>query len=155
MSCEELFLKKLRERGFRLTPQREMVLRVMHQMAGFATAEEIFQRVQELSSAIDISTVYRTLELLQEFQMVSMVDPGDGQRRYELVGVHGPHIHLVCQDCGEVTPIDLDEFQEFVDHVRRRHGFTIDISQVSLPGYCNACASRHQEPEHEEQHEEA
>jgi len=150
MSCEELFLKKLRERGFRLTPQREMVLRVMHQMAGFATAEEIFQRVQELSSAIDISTVYRTLELLQEFQMVSVVDPGDGQRRYELVGVHGPHIHLVCQDCGEVTPIDLDEFQEFVDHVRRRLGFTIDISQVSLPGYCNACASRHQEPEHEE-----
>lgn len=148
MSCEELFLKKLRERGFRLTPQREIVLHVMHQIETLATAEEIFRRVQDMSNAIDISTVYRTLELLQEFQMVSVVDPGDGQRRYELVGVHGPHIHLVCQDCREVIPIDPDEFQEFVDHIRQRHGFTIDISQVSLPGYCNACAGRHHRPVH-------
>ena len=70
MSCEQVFLEQLRERGFRLTPQREMVLSVMHQIEDFATAEEIYDRVQVLSSAVDISTVYRTLELLQEFHLV-------------------------------------------------------------------------------------
>jgi Fur family ferric uptake transcriptional regulator len=103
MACEKVFLHKLRERGFRLTPQREMVLSAMHEIKGLTTADEIHARVQEQSSAVDISTVYRTLELLQEFQLVACVDPGDGQHRYELLGIHGPHIHLVCQACGEVS----------------------------------------------------
>jgi Fe2+ or Zn2+ uptake regulation protein len=51
MSCEQVFLEQLREHGFRLTPQREMVLSVMHQIKDFATAEEIYERVQALSSA--------------------------------------------------------------------------------------------------------
>jgi Fe2+ or Zn2+ uptake regulation protein len=65
MSCEKAFLERLRERGFRLTPQREMVLAVMHGLDGFCTAEDIYSRVGEISSAVDISTVYRTLDLLQ------------------------------------------------------------------------------------------
>jgi Fur family ferric uptake transcriptional regulator len=69
MACEEVFLQKLRERGFRLTPQREMVLSAMHEIEGLATADQIYGRVQEQSSAVDISTVYRTLDLLQEFAL--------------------------------------------------------------------------------------
>lgn len=139
MSCEELFLKKLREQGFRLTPQREIVLNVMHQIENLATAEEIYQKVREQSAAIDISTVYRTLELLQEFHMVSVVEAGDGQRRYELVGIHGPHVHLVCQSCGRIIPIDLDEFDEFITHLRDVHGFHLDSNNLSLSGLCEAC----------------
>jgi len=106
MSCEETFFKMLRERGFRLTPQREMVLSVMHQLDEFATAEEIFNQVSQMSSAVDISTVYRTLELLQDFKLAASVDTGDGQRRFELVGVLGFQAELdclsipgLCQDC--------------------------------------------------------
>lgn len=57
---------------------------------------------------MDISTVYRTLDLLQEFDLVSCVDPPDDQRRYELLGIHGPHLHLVCQACGQITGADLE-----------------------------------------------
>ena len=108
MACEKVFVQELRERGFRLTPQREMVLSVMHQVDGLATADEIYGRVQERSAAVDISTVYRTLDLLQEFRMVACVDAGDGQHRYELLGVHGPHVHLVCQACGTLIGVELE-----------------------------------------------
>lgn len=140
MACEEVFVQKLRERGFRLTPQREMVLSAMHDIEGLATADEIYTRVQGQSSAVDISTVYRTLELLQEFQLVACVDAGDGQRRYELLGVHGPHLHLVCQACGQVTGIDLQEGQPLARQLQDRYGFVTDLDHLSISGLCRTCA---------------
>ena len=97
MACQEVFIQELRKRGFRMTPQREIILSVLHDVEGLATAEDIYRRVQKVSSSVDISTVYRTLDLLQEFDLVSFVEVGDADRRYELLGIHGPHLHLVCQ----------------------------------------------------------
>jgi Fur family transcriptional regulator, ferric uptake regulator len=139
MACEEVFIQKLRERGFRLTPQREMVLSAMHDIEGLATVDEIYTRVQVQSSAVDISTVYRTLELLQEFQLVACVDAGDGQHRYELLGIHGPHIHLVCQACGQVSGIDLQEAGPLAEHLKAQHGFTADLDHLAISGLCRAC----------------
>ncbi len=139
MSCEKVFLKQLRQRGFRLTPQREMVLEVMHQVEGLATAEEIHDRVQALSSCVDISTIYRTLELLQEFQLVAIIDLGDGQRRYELLGVHGPHAHLLCRSCGKLTGVEQEEIQPLSDHLREGHGFEVDSGSLIIPGLCREC----------------
>jgi len=139
MSCQEAFFQELRERGFRLTPQREMVLAVMHQIEGLATAEEIYTRVQALSTSVDISTVYRTLDLLQDFRLVASVDPGDGQRRYELIGAHGSHIHLVCSRCGQVIGADIEPARAFAASVREAYGFEADLGSLSIPGLCRAC----------------
>jgi Fur family ferric uptake transcriptional regulator len=141
MSCEQVFMEQLRERGFRLTPQREMVLSVMHQVKDFATAEEIYDRVQALSSAVDISTVYRTLELLQEFHLVALVDPGDGRRRYQLLGVHEPHIHLVCRSCGKIIGVDLEVAQPLIKQLEEQYGFQVDADDLSIPGQCLACST--------------
>ncbi|MCX7670535.1 MAG: transcriptional repressor, partial [Anaerolineae bacterium] len=74
MSCQDVFVRRLRASGFRLTPQRELVLNVLHEIEGFASAEEIYARVRQLSTAVDISTVYRALDLLQEFGLVACVE---------------------------------------------------------------------------------
>ncbi len=140
MACEKAFIKKLREKGLRLTPQREMVLSALHEIEGVATAEEIYARVQALNAAIDISTVYRTLDLLQEFDLVACIDAIDGQRRYELLGLHGPHIHLVCQKCGEVSGIEIEEVEGLAKHLRALHGFAADLEHLSIPGLCAKCA---------------
>jgi Fur family ferric uptake transcriptional regulator len=142
MACEEVFLRELHERGFRLTPQREMVLSVMHQVEGMATADEIYGRVQERSAAVDISTVYRTLDLLQEFRMVACVDPGDGQHRYELLGVHGPHVHLVCQECGALIGVELEVVQPLAERLLAAHGFALDLDGLTLPGLCRHCLAQ-------------
>jgi Fur family ferric uptake transcriptional regulator len=140
MACEEIFLEKLREHGLRLTPQREMILSAMHKMEGLVTAEEVYEQLQSITTAVDISTVYRTLDLLQEFGIVACLDRGDGQHRYELLGVHGPHIHLICQSCGKVRGIDLQEAQGLAEQLHARYGFVADLDHLSIPGLCRACA---------------
>lgn len=139
MSCEEVFFRQLREQGFRLTPQREMVLSALHEIEGFATAEEIYERVGAISSSVDISTVYRTLELLQDFHMVASVDPGDGQRRYELLGLHGDHLHLVCRSCGKIVGVEAEAMDAFAARMREQYGFELKAEHLSVPGLCPAC----------------
>ncbi|MBN1136168.1 MAG: transcriptional repressor [Anaerolineae bacterium] len=141
MACEQVFVQQLRERGFRLTPQREMILSVLHDIEGLATAEEIYSRVQSISSSVDLSTVYRTLDLLQEFDLVSCVDPGDDQRRYELLGIHGPHLHLVCHACGQVIGADLEVARAFGQRLQAEYGFQPALDHLSIPGLCPACAA--------------
>jgi len=141
MACEEYYLERLREKGFRRTPQRDMVLSVMHGLDAFATAEEIYQQVQALSSAVDISTVYRTLDLLQEFQLVAAADAGEGQRRFKLEGAHEAHLHLICRRCGAVVGADIAPMDALVAHARERHGFVIEPDHLSIAGLCRACAA--------------
>jgi Fur family ferric uptake transcriptional regulator len=139
MACEEDFFRRLRERGLRLTPQREMMLSALHEIEGLATAEEIFSRVQARSAAVDISTVYRALELFQEFGLVAGVDGVDGQRRYELTTTHGRHMHLVCSHCGAVIGAELEPARVLADLLQEHYGFVLDLSQLSLPGLCDKC----------------
>ena len=141
MACEQVFVQQLRERGFRLTPQREIILSVLHDVEGLATAEEIYNRVQRISTSVDISTVYRTLDLLQEFDLVACVDLGDDQRRYELLGIHGPHLHLVCQACGQVIGADLGVVQAFGQRLQAEYGFVPALDHLSVPGLCATCAA--------------
>lgn len=139
VSCEEAFYRQLRERGFRLTPQREMVLSVMHQTEDFVTAEEIYEGVRAVSSSVDISTVYRTLDLLQDFRVVAVVDPGDGQRRYKLSTVNDRRVHLVCYSCGKVIGAEQDPVLSLAEHLQVQYGFALDLARLSIPGVCEKC----------------
>jgi Fur family ferric uptake transcriptional regulator len=139
MCCENYFVTKLRTEGLRLTPQRELVLAVMHDIAGHATAEEIFEQVHARSAAVDISTVYRTLELLQDFNLVAIVDLGDGQYRYELLSLHGPHHHLHCRVCGRLVRIEADAVEPLRAHLAASAGFAADLEHLVIPGVCAEC----------------
>jgi len=141
MACEELFLRELRERGFRLTPQREMVLSALHGLEGLASAEEVYRRVQRASSAVDISTVYRTLDLLQGMGLVASVEASDGQRVYELSAGHGRHAHLVCRRCGAVIGAEMPLFEGLAEAVQGRYGFALELDNLSLAGLCGGCAA--------------
>ncbi|MBN1139175.1 MAG: transcriptional repressor [Anaerolineae bacterium] len=141
MACEQVFIQQLRERGFRLTRQREIILSVLHDVDGLATADEIYSRAQRVSASVDVSTVYRTLDLLQQLALVSCVDSGDNQRRYELLGIHGPHLHLVCQACGRVIGADLKVAQAFGERLQAEYGFRAALEHLSILGLCPACAA--------------
>lgn len=140
MSCTEQSIATLRERGMRMTPQREMVLAVLHDFSNHESVEEIFHRVQVRSASVDVSTVYRTLELLQEMQMLAVAETAGGQRRYALIGQHGDHMHLVCRRCGGEIEADAGAFRVLAAEVQQRYGFTLDLAHRSLDGVCAACA---------------
>jgi Fur family ferric uptake transcriptional regulator len=97
--------------------------------------------VQARSSAIDISTVYRTLELLQDMKMLATVEASDGQRRYALKHTHDEHAHLVCSECGAVMEVDPQPLRELARSLRQAHGFALAIDHVTLVGRCQSCCA--------------
>lgn len=139
MSCQSALVKELRARGFRFTPQREMILEAMHHMPDYITAEEIHERVRAISSRVDIATVYRTLELLQQMGFVSSIETGARERRYELVGVEPPHPHLVCQSCGQVLRASAADFLPLTSLLDTTYGFEIAVEHLTVLGRCSAC----------------
>ena len=147
MCCEKGFVKELHDRGFRITPQREMVLDALHHIDGHATVDQIYARVHSQSSSVDVSTVYRTLELLQEFRFVTSVDLGDGQHRYELLTIRGPHHHLHCRSCGQLVRVEHEQVRPLVDHLAQAYGFEAEPDHLVIPGFCRECrAARDQTP---------
>ncbi|MBC7236460.1 MAG: transcriptional repressor [Chloroflexi bacterium] len=141
MCCESRFLEALHDRGLRLTPQRERILAILHEMDGHATAEQIYERIVAQNPSMDISTVYRTLELLQMLQMVGCIDVG-GQRRYELLSLHGAHHHLYCRICGQLLRVEAQEMQPLIEHLAQLSGFEADPEHLIIPGLCEECRHR-------------
>lgn len=151
MSCESYFVNLLHQRGLRVTPQRLAVLQALHTMEDFVTAEALYARVAAEHPNLDRSTVYRTLDLLVEMQMVTVLTSGDGVMRYELVGTHGVHHHLHCVRCHQVIGIPAAELEAVWEHFRQRYGFVWLPTSLTFHGVCAACASLEQEKNPEQQ----
>lgn len=131
-------LEVLRERGFRLTPQRMMVLEVIEASDDHVSAEEIHGQARARYPYINISTVYRTLELLKEQGLVTETDLGGGRLVYHPAG-KAHHHHLVCRNCGRVRDIDASAFRQLRDELRARYGFDAELEHVAIFGTCEAC----------------
>ena len=134
----------LRSRGLRMTPQRRLVLDAVVAL-GHGTPEQVAERVQEAVPSLSLSTVYRTLDLLEEMGVVSHTHLGHKAPTYHATG-HADHIHLVCRRCGGVEEADVDGAAALADEVRRRYGFRTDVTHLSLDGVCAACAGKQHDP---------
>lgn len=132
-------MEALRARGFRFTPQREMILETLHHIPAHSTAEEIYSRVQVLSSRVDIATLYRTLELLQDLEFVNVIDMGTQGHRYELVGLNRPHPHIVCRSCGKILDLDPEELASLTECLDKDHGFEAEVNRLTILGRCATC----------------
>lgn len=130
---------ELRARGYRLTPQRELVLAAVRGL-GHATPEEIVDRVRETASAVNISTVYRTLELLEELGLVQHSHLGHGAPTYSIAS-DDDHVHLVCRDCDAVEEVDSAVVADVVARLSAERGFSVDVGHVALFGRCRGCAA--------------
>ncbi|GAB2916792.1 transcriptional repressor [Rhodococcus aerolatus] len=127
----------LHQRGLRMTPQRQMVLDAVRAL-GHATPEAILVEVQRSAPAVNASTVYRSLDLLEGLGVVRHTHLGHGAPTYSLDG-HA-HVHLVCHDCGEITEIDPGELDALAADLAARHGFALDPTHLALSGRCARCA---------------
>lgn len=124
----------LRERGYRLTPQRELILEAVQRL-GHATPDEVLAEVRSSSSAVNVSTVYRNLEVLEELGLVRHAHLSDRAPTYHSVGGH-EHFHLVCRNCGKVASVDPDVLTPLIDTLRADHGFSVDVGHLTVFGTC-------------------
>lgn len=130
----------LRDKGYRLTPQRMMVLEAIENSSDHISAEEIHDRARQQYPYINISTVYRTLELLKEKGLVAETDLGGGRYLYHPVG-KAQHHHLVCRKCGHVTDIDISVLDKLRDELKSLYAFDADLEHIALFGTCKSCNS--------------
>ncbi len=129
----------LRSRGYRLTPQRQLVLEAVDAIE-HGTPEEICAQVRRTAPSVNISTVYRTLELLEELGLVTHAHLGHGAPTYHAVTDEG-HLHLVCRGCGEVTGVPVSVADDLVERLARDHGFDTDVRHFAIHGRCGGCAT--------------
>jgi Fur family ferric uptake transcriptional regulator len=132
--------KRLQELGYRLTPQRMMIVAAIEGSDHHISAEEIYSQIKIQYPHMNISTIYRTLELLEGLGLVTNTDMGEGRVRYHSAD-KGHHHHLVCQKCGAI--IDLDEAVLFPlkETLKRECNFEADLRHLAIFGHCRKCKS--------------
>jgi len=130
----------LRRNGLRMTPQRLMILEVLEESTGHIAPEDVYRRVHARYPMINRSTVYRTLDVLEELGMIRHGHVADGAARYHLArDVH--HLHLVCHRCGGAIEVDdLSVGTSFSRTLEEQFGFRADLTHFPISGLCRECA---------------
>jgi Fur family ferric uptake transcriptional regulator len=128
----------LRQRGYRLTPQRMLVLEAIEASDDHISAEEIHSQAHARYPYMNISTVYRTLDLLKEQGLVAESDMGGGRFLYHPVG-KAHHHHLVCRKCGKVQDIDVSAFEGLRNELKSSYGFDAVFDHMAIFGTCKSC----------------
>ncbi|MBA7558577.1 Ferric uptake regulation protein [subsurface metagenome] len=132
-------VNKLSELGYRLTPQRIMVLSAIEDSDDHISAEEIYAQIVAKYPQVNISTVYRTLELLKRLGLVTETDLGGGRVRYHSAE-KGHHHHLVCQECGAIIDLDESVMSSLKDTLLREYKFIADLRHLAIFGRCVDCS---------------
>jgi Fur family transcriptional regulator, ferric uptake regulator len=128
----------LRSRGMRWTPQRRALLEVLAETQGHITGTELIDRCRRLDPETIPSTVYRTLDVLEDLGLVRHAHGADGRQEFHVLPAT-EHGHLRCEVCGGSWEIDAPYAQEIVRALERERGFAVDVSHLTIAGVCETC----------------
>jgi Fe2+ or Zn2+ uptake regulation protein len=134
------YAQRIRKKGYRLTPQRQIIMDALCEFGGHATVQELAERVRAQSPVIDLATVYRTLRFFCDLRLVTAAQIG-GDVVYEIAGEE-PHHHLICRVCGAQQILNDHHLQSLVEHLLQEHGFWAEIDHLAINGMCQACYNK-------------
>ena len=131
---------QLRARGLRWTPQRRTLIEVLSLTDGHVTGAELVERCRELDPGTIPSTVYRTLDVLEDLGLLSHSHGADGREEFHVLpaALHG---HLHCIACGTTWEIEAEEASALVSSIARRRDFAVDVTHLSIAGRCADCTA--------------
>lgn len=121
-----------------MTPQRLLILRALRHAGGHISATQILEQVHEVYPFVDISTVYRTLDVLKRLRLATVTDMGSGDAVFEWAPEQ-PHHHLVCNSCGAAQEVGHEYLAGLEASIPRDFGFTPDLDHFAIFGLCAAC----------------
>jgi len=134
--------EQLRARGLRWTPQRRLILDVIAGAEGHVTGSEFVDRCRSRDPDTTPSTVYRTLDVLEELGYLAHSHAADGREEYHVLPV-AEHAHLHCSDCGGAWEVPAAEVAALAVALRGKHGFAVDVPHLTIAGRCRDCEARH------------
>jgi len=131
----------LREKGFRLTRQRQILLDLIDKSGEHLDAERLYLMAREIDPRLNRVTVYRTLKMLKQGGMVDELDlmHVDGDQHYYETRMKGEHAHIICLRCGRVEEYFGEPLQNLKRQVESVFGFQIVIQRTEVGGYCSHC----------------
>ena len=128
-------------RGLRLTPQRDVLLRVLSETRGHPTADDLVKKVRQVLPTVSHATVYRNVQELVRAGLIGTLERSGAATQFEINPDH--HHHFMCRHCGQVWDVYLDQVAVTVDRQRSPlNGFRIDRRDVQLHGLCARCRDR-------------
>lgn len=130
--------QQLRERGLRWTPQRRLLLGVLTEARGHVTAAELVERCRAADPQTTPSTVYRTLDVLEELGVVRHTHGADGREEFHVLP-QTEHGHLRCRGCGRNWEVDQREARSLTASLAKKRGFVVDLSHLTIVGVCANC----------------
>lgn len=131
---------RLHAQGLRWTPQRRTLVDVLARTTGHVTGAELVERCRALDPATTPSTVYRTLDVLEDLGYVSHHHGIDGREEFHVLPIEA-HGHLHCRSCGGSWQIEPDEAEAIAGLFDGRRSFAVDRSHVTITGRCSSCAA--------------
>ena len=130
--------ERLHERGLRWTAQRRTLVEVLSRTDGHVTGSELVERCREIDPQTTPSTVYRTLDVLEQLGLVRHGHGADGREEFHVLPAV-EHGHLHCESCGGTWEIEAGEAGSFVASLLASRGFAVDLSHLTIVGTCAAC----------------
>lgn len=132
------YIQALHAKGYRVTPQRLIVLDAVCAHQGHATLADIQAAVNEMDPTIDRSTIYRALDVLKEVGLVVESEISESGKVYRIAG-ESDHLHLECLACHQILTVRLDAISAFLQHFRDTYGFDVQADHLVLKGFCQSC----------------
>ena len=145
---QDILKKRLKEKGLKVTQQRLIVLQILAENRDkHMAAEDIYEMVKEEYPEIGLATVYRTVQLLLEMQLLDRINLDDGRVRYEIGHLFAGdmrhnHHHLICKSCGKVAPFEDDLLEELEAHIEQDAGFHVLDHELKFYGICKECLQK-------------
>ena len=135
------FHERLKERGLKSTGQRDDIARVFFGLGRHISAEELYAEVKKVNPHVGYATIYRTLRLLKECDLLYERHFDEGQARYEVAGDHH-HDHFICERCGRIIEFENAAIEELQQTVARELGVMLTHHKMELYGLCSECRAR-------------
>jgi len=142
--CEDRLdqmLTRVRERSFRLTPQRMAILKILAYSEDHPTVDEIHHQVKARFPTTSIATVYKTVALLKEIDEVLELGFPDGSNRYDGNRPY-PHPHAVCTRCKKIMDPEISSVEELSEEMKKKTGYTISFHRLDFFGLCPECQEK-------------
>lgn len=139
---EQIFVANLKKKGLKLTKERKAILNVVFLWHKHFDAESVFKYFKNKNMPISLATVYRTLPLLEEAQLIKKAVSSTSKDSYEHTFGHPEHLHFICKKCGLIKEenFDLVDFQ--INKIAKRIGFEIHQSKLEIEGFCQKCIKK-------------
>jgi Fur family transcriptional regulator, ferric uptake regulator len=142
MSCGPRLAQELRQAGFRVTPQRSIILEAVSHNAGHQTAQQVFDQARQRLPGLNLATVYRALDALHRAGLIDLLSNGSDLVRFGLHDPTHPHAHLICRSCDDILEVGPDSVQRLAAALKRSSGFSLDVGHLTLVGLCDRCSAK-------------